>query len=82
MRAQMQVAKKKLEEPEDPIIRRRRLYKIISEERPIFPVQERNFHALVMDNKEVIKLLSILSTSMQEFKPVIKFIVIYGFQQY
>ncbi|KAK1128262.1 hypothetical protein K0M31_002732 [Melipona bicolor] len=68
MRAQMQAAKKK-EEPEDPRVRRRRLYKIISEERPVFPVQERNFHAMVMDNKEVMKLLSILNTCMQEFKP-------------
>ena len=70
MRAQMQAAKKK-EEPEDPRVRRRRLYKIISEERPVFPVQERNFHAMVMDNKEVMKLLSILNTCMQEFKSVI-----------
>lgn len=70
MRAQIQAAKKK-EEPEDPRVRRRRLYKIISEERPVFPVQERNFHAMVMDNKEVMKLLSILNTCMQEFKSVI-----------
>ncbi|XP_076639069.1 dynein axonemal heavy chain 1 isoform X1 [Colletes latitarsis] len=69
MRAQVQAAKKKQEEPEDPKIRRRRLYKIISEERPIFPDQERNFHAMVMDNKEVMKLLSILNTCMLEFKP-------------
>lgn len=72
----MQVAKRKQAEPEDPKIRRRRLYKIISEERPIFPVQERNFHAMVMDNKEVIKLLSILNTCMQEFKPVRQFMEI------
>nr|XP_033322692.1 dynein heavy chain 5, axonemal isoform X1 [Megalopta genalis] len=69
MRAQMQVAKKKQEEPEDPKTRRRRLYKIISEERPIFPVQETNFYGMLMDNKEILKLLSMLSTCMLEFKP-------------
>ncbi|KZC10625.1 Dynein heavy chain 5, axonemal [Dufourea novaeangliae] len=68
MRAQLHVAKKRQEEPEDPKIRRRRLYKIISEERPIFPVQEQNFYEMVMDNKEIIKLLSILNTCMMEFK--------------
>lgn len=70
MRAQMQAAKKK-QEQEDPRARRRRLFKIISEEKPIFLVQKQNFHAMVMDNKEVMKLLSILNTCMQEFKPVI-----------
>ncbi|XP_033349446.1 dynein heavy chain 5, axonemal isoform X1 [Bombus vosnesenskii] len=68
MRAQMQAAKRKQEEPEDARVRRRRLFKIISEERSIFPVQEQNFHAMVMDNKEVIKLLSMINTCMQEFK--------------
>lgn len=66
----MQAANKKQEEPEDPKIRRRRLYKIMSEERPVLPVQEQNFHAMVMDNKEIMKLLSIQNTCMQEFKPV------------
>lgn len=70
MRAQMQAANRKQEEPEDARVRRRRLFKIISEERSIFPVQEQNFHAMVMDNKEVMKLLSMLNTCMQEFKPV------------
>lgn len=70
MRAQMQAAKRKQEEPEDARVRRRRLFKIISEERSIFPIQEQNFHAMVMDNKEVIKLLSMLNTCMQEFKLV------------
>ena len=56
MRAQMQAAKKK-QEQEDPRARRRRLFKIISEEKPIFPVQKQNFHAMVMDNKEVMETI-------------------------
>lgn len=70
LRAQNNAAKQKQEEPEDSITRRRRLYKILSEERPIFPVQERNFYTMVMDNKEIIKLLGMLSTCILELRQV------------
>ncbi|XP_046389607.1 dynein axonemal heavy chain 5 [Ischnura elegans] len=49
--------------------RRRRLYRVASEERPVFPVQQRNFHAHVMENKEVLKTLSLLSTCTNELRP-------------
>ncbi|RLU25661.1 hypothetical protein DMN91_001818 [Ooceraea biroi] len=68
LRAQDNVAKQKQEEPEDSKTRRRRLYKIISEEKPIFPIQERNFYTMVMDNKEIIKLLGMLSTCTLELR--------------
>ncbi|TGZ53817.1 Dynein heavy chain 5, axonemal, partial [Temnothorax longispinosus] len=68
LRAQSNVTKQKQEEPEDLKTRRRRLYKILSEERPVFPVQERNFYTMVMDNKEIIKLLSMLSTCTMELR--------------
>lgn len=58
------------QEPEDSKTRRRRLYKILSEERPMFPVQETNFYAMVMDNKEIIKLLGMLSTCTMELRQV------------
>lgn len=70
LRAQSNVAKQKQEEPEDSRTRRRRLYKILSEERPVFPVQERNFYTMVMDNKEIIKLLGMLSTCTMELRQV------------
>jgi len=62
--------KQKQEEQEDLKTRRRRLYKILSEERPVFPVQEKNFHTMVMDNKEIIKLLGMLSTCTIELRQV------------
>lgn len=70
LRAQSNIAKHKQEEPEDTKTRRRRLYKILSEEKPVFPVQERNFYAMVMDNKEIIKLLGMLSTCTLELRQV------------
>lgn len=70
LRAQSNAAKQKQEEPEDSKTRRRRLYKILSEERPVFPVQERNFYSMVMDNKEIIKLLGMLSTCILELRQV------------
>lgn len=63
-------ATKQKEEEEDLKTRRRRLYKILSEERPVFPVQERNFYTMVMDNKEIIKLLGMLSTCTMELRQV------------
>lgn len=56
--------------PEDFRTRRRRLYRLHSEKRPEFPFQQRNFYTHVMDNKDIIKTLSLLSTCMQELKPV------------
>lgn len=69
LRAQNNATKQK-EEPEDLKTRRRRLYKILSEEKPVFPIQEKNFHTMVMDNKEIIKLLSMLSTCTIELRQV------------
>lgn len=63
-------AKQKQEEPEDSKTRRRRLYKILSDERPVFPVQGKNFYTMVMDNKEIIKLLGMLSTCTMELRQV------------
>ncbi|XP_066590394.1 dynein axonemal heavy chain 5 [Prorops nasuta] len=51
---------------EDAKIRRRRLYKIVSEEKPDFPIQEKNFYAMVMENKEVAKMLTMLNSCMHE----------------
>jgi len=55
---------------EDPKTRRRHLYRLASEERPAFPVQQKNFHSHVMENKEVVKMLSLLSTCTQYVKLV------------
>ncbi|KAG8296781.1 hypothetical protein J6590_049808 [Homalodisca vitripennis] len=55
---------------EDSRTRRRRLYRMASEQRPAFPFQHRNFYSHVMENKEVVKTLSLLSSCTQEIKPV------------
>lgn len=55
---------------EDPKTRRRRLYRLDSNNKPPFPFQARNFHAYVMENKEIIKTLSLLSGSTQPIKEV------------
>jgi dynein heavy chain len=55
---------------EDPKTRRRRLYRLASEERPTFPSQQRNFYNHVMENKEIVKMLSLLSTCTQDVKLV------------
>ena len=55
---------------EDSKTRQRHLYRLASEERPTFPVQQRNFHSHVMEVKEVVKMLSLLSTCTQYVKLV------------
>ncbi|KAF5296158.1 hypothetical protein FQA39_LY12612 [Lamprigera yunnana] len=53
---------------EDFRTRRRRLYRLTTEEKPVFPFQHRNFFNNVMENKEVVKTLSLLSTCTQNMK--------------
>lgn len=55
---------------EDPKLRRRRLYKILSEEKPAFPFRQRNFHGTVMENKEIVKILSMLGGCTQSVREV------------
>lgn len=50
--------------------RRRRLYRFQSDEKPKFPLQQRNFYNHVMENKEVVKTLSLLSTCTHEIRVV------------
>lgn len=51
-------------------VRRRKLYRLLTEEKPTFPLQQKNFYNHVMENKEVIKTLSLLSTCTQDMKQV------------
>lgn len=62
--------KRNQDDLEDAKTRRRRLYKIVSEEKPSFPVQKRNFHSVIMENKEIIKMFSMLSACTQELRQV------------
>lgn len=67
----MEAEKRNQQNKEDPKTRRRRLYKIVSEEKPTFPVQKRNFHSMIMENKEIIKMFSIMSACTQELRQVV-----------
>ncbi|KAL1518053.1 hypothetical protein ABEB36_001736 [Hypothenemus hampei] len=49
-------------------MRRRKLYRLLTEDKPNFPLQHRNFFAHVMENKEVVKTLSLLSGCVQEMR--------------
>jgi hypothetical protein len=55
---------------EDFRARRRKLYRLATEEKPMFPFQQKNFHSFVMENKEVVKTLSLLSACTQDMKQV------------
>lgn len=46
------------------------MYRPVSEEKPAFPAQNKNFHAHVMENKEVVKALGLLATCTQNVKQV------------
>ncbi|BES98150.1 dynein heavy chain [Nesidiocoris tenuis] len=53
---------------EDAKERRKRLYRLASNAKPPFPHQPRNFHFHIMENKEVVKTLSLLSTCIIPIK--------------
>ncbi|XP_060534779.1 dynein axonemal heavy chain 5 isoform X2 [Cylas formicarius] len=48
--------------------RRRKLYRLSTVEKPLFPLQQRNFFGHVMENKEVIKTLSLLASCSQDMR--------------
>jgi dynein heavy chain, axonemal len=50
--------------------RRRRIYKVASVEKLNFPHQQKNFYSFVIDNKEVMKMLTLLSTCTADVKTV------------
>lgn len=52
-------------------MKRKKHYRLESEEKPTFPFQQKNFYNHVMENKEIIKTLSLLSTCSQNVKMVI-----------
>ncbi|XP_068620684.1 dynein axonemal heavy chain 5 [Battus philenor] len=49
-------------------LRKKKYYRLESEEKPIFPLQQKNFYSHVMENKEVMKTLSSLSNCTQIVK--------------
>lgn len=56
----------------DKKTRRRKLYCLQSEERPQIPHMTRSFYSFIMDNKEIVKMLNLLSTCTRSIKPEIQ----------
>ena len=57
-------------------IKRKKYYRLESEEKPVFPFQQKNFYNHIMENKEIIKTLTHLSMCTQNVKSVnIKYFV-------
>lgn len=50
--------------------RRKKHYRLESEEKPQFPFQQKNFYNYVMENKEIIKTLTLLSMCTANVKTV------------
>lgn len=48
--------------------KRRKMYRVISEQKPQMPHMTKSFYNYVMDNKEVVKTLSLLSTCTRNLK--------------
>uniref|UniRef100_A0A1B0GJY1 Putative dyneins heavy chain n=1 Tax=Lutzomyia longipalpis TaxID=7200 RepID=A0A1B0GJY1_LUTLO len=53
---------------EDSKTRRRKVYRLVSEEKPQMPHMTKSFYSYIMDNKEVVKTLSLLSTCTRNVK--------------
>lgn len=52
----------------DDKARRRKLYRLVSEERPQMPHMTKSFYSYVMENKEVVKTLSLLGNCCRNIK--------------
>jgi dynein heavy chain, axonemal len=48
--------------------KRRRVYRLVSEEKPQMPVMVKNFYIQVMENKEIVKTISLLATCTKKLK--------------
>lgn len=68
--APLTLAHKSLKMMDTAKTRRKKHYRLESEEKPTFPFQQKNFYNYVMENKEIVKTLSLLSTCTQNVKTV------------
>ncbi|XP_055923365.1 dynein axonemal heavy chain 5 isoform X2 [Eupeodes corollae] len=59
-------------QPDDKRGRRRKIYCLASEERPQMPHMLKSFYSSIMDNKEVVRALSLLSNCTKNVKPEIQ----------
>ncbi|XP_055377517.1 dynein axonemal heavy chain 5 [Condylostylus longicornis] len=62
----------KRDKQDDKRMKRRKLYGLLSEDKPTIPHMSKNFYSAIMENKEVVKTLSLLSTCTRNIKPDIQ----------
>ncbi|XP_060809519.1 dynein axonemal heavy chain 5 [Amyelois transitella] len=62
------MSQKAMKAPDPAKMKRKKHYRLESEEKPSFPFQQKNFYNYVMENKEIVKTLSLLSTCCQNVK--------------
>ncbi|XP_041986842.1 dynein axonemal heavy chain 5 [Aricia agestis] len=49
-------------------IKRKKYYRLETEEKPVFPLQQKNFYNYIMENKETLKTVTLLSMCTQNIK--------------
>lgn len=70
MTVPMNMAQKSIKMVEVAKMRRKKYYRLESEEKPVFPFQQKNFYNHIMENKEIVKTLALLSMCTQNVKSV------------
>ncbi|XP_039763737.1 dynein heavy chain 5, axonemal [Pararge aegeria] len=66
--APMNMAQKSMKMVEAARQRRKKYYRLESEEKPVFPFQQKNFYNHIMENKEIVKTLTLLSMCTSHVK--------------
>lgn len=81
--APMNIAQKSMKMVDAARMRKKKYYRLESEEKPVFPFQPKNFYNHIMENKEIMKTLTHLSVCTQNIKSVsthnirTKFLILY-----
>nr|XP_034839773.1 dynein heavy chain 5, axonemal [Maniola hyperantus] len=68
MSVPINMAQKSMKMVEAARHRRKKYYRLESEEKPVFPFQQKNFYNHIMENKEIIKTLTLLSMCTSHVK--------------
>ncbi|CAG9558495.1 unnamed protein product [Danaus chrysippus] len=75
MTVPMNMAQKSIKMVEAAKMRRKKYYRLESEEKPVFPFQQKNFYNHIMENKEIMKTLALLSMCTQNVKSELNLLV-------
>lgn len=56
---------------------RKRFYRMADDKEPEFPFQQRNFYNQIMENKEILKSVTLITTCTDNIKKVINYLYIF-----